>query len=70
MVKDYTAEELMKKIPNLKNGNFWYWVRFKGRINPVGERRIDRNIADTYPDCSKQIIKLMSKRSKKGRKRK
>lgn len=54
------AREIIEMVPGLKIGNFWYWVRYKAKIDPVGERRVGRQIADVYdPKCIQKIKNKM-----------
>ena len=57
MTSGLTGKQLMAKVKGLTSGNFWYWVRYKARLEPIGERRIGHQIADVFSEDAVEIVK-------------
>jgi hypothetical protein len=60
-VKDISTTEIKAAIPRLHNGNFWYWVRYKAKIEPCGKRpnKDGRHLEDLYPHDAIEKIKIV-----------
>jgi hypothetical protein len=64
MTPGLTAKQLTDKVKGLTAGNFWYWVRYKCRLEPIGERRIKHMIADVFSEDAVEIVKAKMKGAK------
>lgn len=52
--------EVMKRVPNLKEGSFVYWVQLKAKIFPVRSIRKKQFFVEQYDEsCIEKIKKVM-----------
>ena len=53
----WTRRQITDACGFLTDGNFWYWVRYKARLDPVQTRIEGRRVVDLFPaDAAEKIL--------------